>query len=280
MGWIIGIIVAVIFLSAYVFAVLPNLSRKKETMEFTHWNYAHRGLWDEEKGIPENSIPAFRRAADAGFGIELDVHLTRDRQLVVFHDNSLERMCGVDQKIEECTLEELRRQKLGSSKYGIPLLSEVLETVNGRVPLLIEIKMPGKDPYVCAELERQMEQYSGTYCMESFNSLALRWFRENRPDVIRGQLSTKFRARDGQSFFLRFLARGLMLNFVGRPDFIAYDHRYADCMGFLINRVLCRIPAFAWTIRSQAAYDRCRKNHFDTVIFEQFLPKKQKKKER
>lgn len=104
----------------------------------------------------------------------------------------MKRMCGNEGKISDYTYEELQQFHLGDSTEKIPLLREVLQTVDGRVPLLIEIKMPGLSTAVCAGFQKEMEGYTGMFCMESFNSLALRWCRRHMPQTLRGQLSGRF----------------------------------------------------------------------------------------
>ena len=250
---------AAVLAAGYFFSILPATSRRQECLKFAKWNYAHRGLWNAAEGIPENSLVAFARAADQGYAIELDIQITKDGKIVVFHDDTIRRMCGKD-------------GNLGESAEGIPLLREVLTTVNGRVPLLIEIKMPGIDTAVCAGFQKEMEGYRGMFCMESFNSLALGWCRRHMPQILRGQLSGRFSRDDKVHLILRVMARQLMLNFIGRPDFIAYDHRYADCPGFLIDRMVFGTPTFAWTVKDEHVYNGTRKK-FDAAIFEHFRPK-------
>lgn len=266
------LIVAVVLAAGYFFSILPATSRRQECLKFAKWNYAHRGLWNAAEGIPENSLVAFARAADQGYAIELDIQITKDRKIVVFHDDTIRRMCGKDGKISDYTYEELQQFHLGESAERIPLLREVLTTVNGRVPLLIEIKMPGIDTTVCTGFQKEMEGYRGMFCMESFNSLALGWCRRHMPQILRGQLSGRFSRDDKVHLILRVMARQLMLNFIGRPDFIAYDHRYADCPGFLIDRMVFGTPTFAWTVKDEHVYKGTRKK-FDAAIFEHFRPK-------
>ena len=152
------------------------------------------------------------------------IQITKDGRIVVFHDDTMKRMCGNEGKISDYTYEELQQFHLGDSTEKIPLLREVLQTVDGRVPLLIEIKMPGLSTAVCAGFQKEMEGYTGMFCMESFNSLALRWCRRHMPQTLRGQLSGRFSKDDKVHLILRIMARHLMLNFIGKPDFIAYDH--------------------------------------------------------
>lgn len=269
---------AAVFLTAsYFYSAAPRVGRRRECGEFARWMYAHRGLWNEEKGIPENSLPAFRRAVESGYGIEMDVQLTKDNQLVVFHDDTLDRMCGRTGRIRDCSLEELRRCRLKGTEYPIPEFREVLEMVRGQVPLLIEIKLPTHNTRMCAILSRELKKYSGQYCIESFNCLALRWFRRHCPGTVRGQLSDRFRKSDGVNLVLRFLAARLMLNWVGRPDFIAYNYRHANKLALRLQRKLFGVPVFVWTVQSQPDWKNCR-GKFDTVIFDGFLPEKEFRK--
>ena len=126
-------------------------------------------------GIPENSMAAFREAIRANKGIELDVHLTKDKKIAVFHDDSLKRMCKVSGTIEEKTWEELKNLRLLETAEPIPLLEDVLHLVQGKVPILIEVKllteMNWKRLPDC--LAKTMEDYKGTFLVQSFNSLVL-----------------------------------------------------------------------------------------------------------
>lgn len=141
MFWIIFFAVLAVLAAGYFFSILPATSRRQECLKFAEWNYAHRGLWNAAEGVPENSLPAFARAAEQGYAIELDIQITKDGRIVVFHDDTMKRMCGNEGKISDYTYEELQQFHLGDSTEKIPLLREVLQTVDGRVPLLVEIKI-------------------------------------------------------------------------------------------------------------------------------------------
>ena len=130
--------------------------RAERVHPFLGVKWAHRGLHDKKRGIPENSFPAFRAAIEAGDGIELDVHLTKDGQLVVFHDDTFERICE-DGGVEDTSYEEMQKYRLAETKERIPLLSEVLQLVDGKVPLLIEVKLPNTDTKICRKLMKNCE---------------------------------------------------------------------------------------------------------------------------
>ena len=256
----------------YFWAIHPNASRRRQCQEYAAWRFAHRGLWSREEGIPENSVPAYREAIRNHYAIELDVHLTRDGRLAVFHDDTLSRMCGAPGSVESYSWEELQEMRLDGTDQKIPLLEDVLELVDGRVPLLIELKVPNSSLALCPVAARALDRYSGPYIIESFQPFALRWFRKNRPDVLVGQLASRYgRALKVNSLF-KLLSSSLMVHVVSRPDFVAYNFRTADGLGIDLNQHLFRIPVFAWTVRSEEEYETCRENQFSTVIFEGFHP--------
>ncbi len=119
---------------------------------------------------------------DKGYGIELDVHLTADNELVVHHDDSLYRMCHIERDIKDMTLKEIRQYVLLNTEEKIPTLQEVLKLVDGRVPLLIELKTESHScDRLCRILSKTMRNYSGKYMIESFNPLALRWYKKIIP---------------------------------------------------------------------------------------------------
>ncbi|MBQ8174073.1 MAG: glycerophosphodiester phosphodiesterase [Clostridia bacterium] len=265
-------VLAVLFV-LYVFAVKPG-PRRAEAARFMQGCYAHRGLHDEN--LPENSQAAFEAACRAGYDIELDVQLSRDGVPMVFHDATLTRVCGVDGKLSDYTAEELSKMPLcGKEAHTIPTFAEVLATVNGRVMLLVEIKGERNITHVCEGASALLDAYDGPFCVESFSPYVVRWFRENRPAWVRGQLSSHFfrdpRHRNANGFIMQ----SLFTNFLTKPDFIAFDHRYSRYFPFfLATRVLGGHSA-AWTVKSLAQELACR-GRFNCIIFEGYLPEKGK----
>ena len=266
-------VVLVVLVVLYLMAIMPRLGRQGERSKFTGFYYAHRGLHDNQGEAPENSMEAFRKAAKCRYGIELDVQLTKDMVPVVFHDFTLERMCGIPKKVYECTYEEIKELKLGKSEEGIPTLQEVLKMVNGRVPLIIEYKVEWMDISVCPIVDKVLRDYKGVYCIESFNPMVLLWYRRYHNDVFRGQLSTGFIKSGEQKGLLYWALQNLLFNGVAKPDFVAYDHRFAGILSRNICRKLYRNLAVAWTIQSQKELD-IAKEKFDLFIFDSFRPKK------
>lgn len=257
----------------YLLAVMPRMTKRPDVSLLKKKYFAHRGLHDNEGEAPENSMPAFVKAVEAGYGIELDVHVTRDGIPVVFHDARLARMCGSRGVgvIEDYTYRELRQFTLGVSEERIPRLEDVLLMVRGRVPLIIEIKCETTDVSGCEAIDRILRAYGGAYCIESFNPIVLLWFRRYHNEIVRGQLATNFR-KDGEfhnvfSFFMTHL----LFNFLAKPDFIAYNHEFQEEPGRRICRKLYRKPAAAWTVRTREELERLR-SEFDIFIFESFTP--------
>jgi glycerophosphoryl diester phosphodiesterase len=268
-------IICFIFLliGLYLLAIMPKLRRNHESNYFDGRLYAHRGLHDNNSDAPENSIKAFQLAVDKQYGIELDVQLTRDKVPVVLHDNILLRVCGEDCKVSDITYEELTQYRLFESQERIPTLQEVLDCVDGRVPLIIELKVFFMPKSLCNIVSSILENYHGRYCIESFNPLVLFWYRRHCPEVIRGQLSTDLvREKAPGNKVECFILKNMVMNFLTKPDFIAYDHAYKNGLSFTLCRKLYRVKTAAWTIQSQDDYEKNRK-YFDFFIFDSFIPK-------
>ena len=240
--------------------------------EFCGWAYAHRGLHGDK--APENSLEAFRRALEAGYGMELDVHLLKDGKLAVLHDSSLVRMTGKEGRVEDLCSDSLSQYSLLDTKETIPLLTDVLDLLNGDVPLIVELKAQ-TDNYkqLCAKICEVLDQYNGSYCIESFDPRCIYWFRKNRPEVIRGQLTENYFATPGSKlpFVLKLPLVMQMFNFLTQPDFVAY--RFSDRKNFsdFLVRKLWHIPSVTWTITSIDDYNTAV-SEGRIPIFENFLP--------
>lgn len=256
----------------YLLSITPKLTKNPVSNDLNGWFYAHRGLHDNNSTAPENSLKAFRKAVEQGYGIELDVQLTKDLVAVVFHDYNLKRACGVDFKIADHTYDELKKFTLFQSKEKIPTLQEVLELVGGKVPLIIELKIPWTAGALCTVVSELLRNYPGIYCIESFNPFGLIWYKQHYPNVVRGQLATDFiKEKVAGNKLQYFLLKHLLLNFLTKPDFIAYHHVYKTGLSFSICRKLFRVKTVAWTIQSQEELDSC-KGYFELFIFDSFIP--------
>lgn len=252
---------------ALVYLVAPGKIRKKKRSPFQDRNFAHRGLHKRDKSVPENSLAAFDRAASYGYGIELDVQLSKDGQVVVFHDDTLDRVCGVNARVDEKTFAELRELRLCGTEQQIPLLSEVLKTVRGRGALIVELKNGKRNTELCEKTYALLRRYSGNYCIESFNPFIVRWFRRNAPEVVRGQLANPPADYNGEvNPVTGFLLGNVLLNFLARPQFIAYKIAPKP---FTVH--LCELLGamkVCWT-----SHEWANEKGNDTVIFEFYKPK-------
>lgn len=275
MIWLIGICA---FLLIYAWLVHPNPARRSFDA-LKPFDYAHRGYWDTndpgEGNRPENSLAAFRAAVAHGYGMELDVHLTKDGSLVVHHDDSLRRLTGVDIRIAQSTLAEVRACHLPNGE-PVPTFDEVLETVAGRMPLIVEVKVERNAEALCSAVYERMKRYDGLWCMESFDPWAVKWFRRNTPEILRGQLAFNHagRGRTWQLWLRNIGIASMIQNVWSRPDFVAFEAASERrwCLPMLLLRWMK--PTFAaWTVRSQADMDALR-SRYDLQIFEKFEAKR------
>lgn len=254
------------------FFLRPGRSSKQQRAPFEGRNYAHRGLYTANQAVPENSLPAFCRAADAGYGIELDVQLTRDGEVVVFHDGLLDRMCGQGLgKLEAHTLQELSHFSLAGTSEHIPLFADVLKAVNGRVPLIVEVKTTARYAELCEKALTLLRQAGGAFCMESFDVRAVRWMKKNAKDVLRGQLSCRMRELKSMPAPAAFFLSRLLCNFLGRPQFIAYGVQKAPFLARLAQSMAMTV---VWTAHESDDTLFLEESN-DAVIFEHYLPKPQ-----
>ncbi len=271
------IYLVILVISLYLLAIMPKITSRPDFNPFKDRYYAHRGLYNNNSNAPENSMKAFERAIEEDYGIELDVRLTKDNVPIVFHDKSLKRVCGIDRMVEDVAYEDLKLLKLFKSDKNIPLFKDILQFVNGRVPLIVEIKGPSDNLKICEITSTLLDEYKGVYCIESFDPLIINWYKKNRPRVIRGQLSSNYFKRElEKNIVMNFILQNMLLNFYSKPNFIAFNHHYADMLSYNIIRNLYRTPTFAYTIRSQKDLVKNR-NLFDYFIFEGFRPRDSRK---
>ena len=235
------------------------------------WHYAHRGLHNQER--PENSMAAFRAALEAGYGIELDVHLLRDGNLAVMHDASLLRTAGADVQIETLTTDQLSKYHLGGTQETIPTFREVLDLFDGKAPLIVELKAVKNNHAELTEAVcRMLDTYSGPYCIESFDPRCVHWLKKNRPDIVRGQLTENFLAvKSSVPWVLRFLLTHQLMNFLILPDFVAYKFDDRKNLGNFLARKLWGAQGVSWTIRRQEDLDAALREGY-LGIFEGFQP--------
>lgn len=235
------------------------------------WSYAHRGLHNAER--PENSMAAFRAALEHGYGIELDIHLMKDGNLAVIHDSSLKRTAGADVKIEDLTLADLDQYFLGGTTERIPLFRDVLALFDGKAPLIIELKSAGNNqPDLCQAVCDLLADYQGVYCIESFDPRCIIWMRQNKPDIIRGQLTMDyFQSNSSIPGIVKFILTNQMENFMVMPDFVAYRCSDREHFSNFLVRNLWGVQGVTWTLRTQEEYDAAVAEGW-IPIFENFEP--------
>ncbi len=239
------------------------------TTKISDLSIAHRGLWDDD--VPENSLRAFKRCVEKRIPIELDVHILKDGNLVVFHDNNLIRMTGMDAKIRKMTLEDVEKLRLLHSEERIPKLTDVLKLVDGKVLLDIELKGDGRGFKICRHFAELMDGYKGEFFVKSFNPLFIMWFRLFRPLYTRGLLASKFKK---SKIFkpVKFILANMWLNFLCKPDFIAY--KYDDLPNKRIEKLYEKgMPIILWTVRSEKIDSK-----YDGIIYEEVLNKEDSSK--
>lgn len=234
---------------------------------------AHRGLHDENN--PENSIPAFQAAIACGYPIEMDVRLSKDGEIVVFHDDTLSRMTGANLNVIDCSFEDLSVLRLADSQERIPLFSDFLKEIDGKVPLLIELKnMPSVNTKDFIRLfADSLKDYKGEYAVQSFSPFYIKAYKALRPDIPSGILATanSSKADFNNSPIWRLKARAvrnMSFNKSIKPEFISYH--FADYPNKATDKFSG--PKLGWTVRSPEDEAVARK-YADNIIFEGYLPK-------
>lgn len=259
-------------LASLAYCVAPGKmppEAKTTSAAFTGLSCAHRGLYANDRQVPENSLPAFRAAVEAGYGVELDVQLSRDGQVIVFHDDDLKRACGTDSPVSALDWKSLSELSLFGSDERIPLLTEVLEILLD-TPVIVELKSAGaNNALLCQKTLDIMRAQGRIWCVESFDPRIVSWFRKNAPDVLRGQLGDRPRNYDTQPKLTGFLLGNLLTNFMSRPHFVAYS---TELRPFTVRLCIAMKPmTIVWTVRPCHDIARYEQEN-DAVIFEHCQP--------
>lgn len=241
---------------------------------------AHRGYYHNLQGIMENSKTAFQLAIEKGFNIEMDVSLTKDDELIVYHDDDFKRLFQLDKKVYELTLQEIKELKYENSTDQILEFSEFLQLIAGKTGILIELKSQSKqrDFLLCKKVMEKLKDYRGNYAIQSFNPFILRYFKIRYPMVPRGQLYTKFNLKKerektkGQgiksifNLISKFCYNHKLVHFIGRPLFMDHDYKEIDFTARLCHHFM---PLIVFTVNDVHYYDYCLKTlKVDNIIFE------------
>ena len=230
---------------------------------------AHRGLWAAD-GAPENSLAAFQTACHAGYGIELDVHLSADGEAMVFHDYSLKRMTGAEGHLRDHTAADLGQLRLKGTDETIPTLLDVLAIVGHRAMVHVELKTPFGE---VGPLEQRVHEilidHNGPVCIIGFNPYSHAWFADRFPGVLRGLDSYSW--SDDQphlSAEQRKSFSQLEHVSIARPHFLAMSTDMVADPKVVAYREQ-GLPVVAWTVRSAAQWEMIAP-HCDNMIFEGF----------
>lgn len=231
---------------------------------------AHRGLHNLN-GTPENSISAFEKAIELNIPIELDLKLTKDEKLIVFHDENFERMNGYKADVNVTSWDDIKELKLRGTNEKIPLFKDVLELVRNRVPLLIELKNFGRAGKFEQIVKETLKNYDGEYAIQSFNPLSIRWLKINAPEILRGQIASRFKDEQIPRHY-KYLLKNLTFNLSTKPDFINYN---IDDLPYLPVGLLRKqgIPVLGWTVKNESQL-RKAKQLCDNFVFEDLEPAK------
>lgn len=230
----------------------------------TEKKISHRGIHNNVT-IPENSLAGFKESINQGVSIELDVQLSKDKKVMVYHDYNLKRVTGLDEDLINLNYNELEGLRLFNTEEKIPTLKEVLELVDGKTPILIEIKNEGKVGELEAILYEELKEYKGEYAIQAFNPFVLEWFKNNAKEIPRGQLSGGYEGSN-LKFYEKFLLSNLLLNFKSKPAFISYK---ADELpkGIITSLRKSGTPILGWTVTEDNDLEKIYEN-CDNIIFE------------
>lgn len=225
---------------------------------------AHRGYHDMNRERWENTLSAFKAARDNGFAIECDVHMTADNVPVVFHDNALARLTGADGFIWQKTRAEMQSLRIGGTKDAPPTLDEMLDLVDGKAPIVIELKgIPGYDNDLVSAVAARLDRYSGPVAIMSFDHWLIRLFPQYAPQIPCGLTALGTSQKDFEAHH-SMLGHGI--------DFVSYclAHMPNPFVSFVRERL--GMPVITWTARDQAAV-KATFDYGDQMTFEGFDPR-------
>lgn len=262
--WAIFVVLFFLYLSLRV------NSRRTRNAPWLRGHFAHRGLYRKDQSTPENSLAAFARSLNYGFGIELDVQISADGKVYVFHDDDLQRMTGVQGLLEHKTSLELDELRLQKTEEKIPLLSEVLDLVSGKVPLLVELKTTKRKEECVKAVVEVMKGYNGHYAYCSFDPLLLMYLKIFAKGILRGLNMEYAMDKKELKWLTRVALQYGLLNDMGRPDYLSVNYMQVP----FVYRLWHAFGAYGmkWAVPSQESEDSLR-GSCETIIFEQYLPR-------
>lgn len=261
--------------AAWLFLIAPRLFGRPDAREFIRYDYAHRGWHGGAPKIEENTLPAFREAIVRGFGIEMDVRLTGDGIPVVFHDSTLLRLFGRDVRVCDLSYRELSAYRFASGE-GVPTLMQVLASVSGRVPLLIELKTE-RDTTGCVKRFAACSIVTRAFMRwNRLIRLCCTGFEKTGCQVLRGQLLTRFQKEDSPlPRLVLWAAENLLSGFLTRPDFVAYNWKYRRNLSLRMVKKLFGLIECNWTVQDMDTYNQLKQDGV-VCIFEGFDPRQKR----
>lgn len=236
---------------------------------------AHRGLHDAARGIIENSASAVAAAMGKGFAVEVDLQCAADHVPVVFHDETLDRLTPETGPVAARNAEALSAISLRGSTDRILSLPALLSLVNGRVPLVLEVKSTWtRERKYEANIALLLASYPGSVGVMSFDPYCVAAFKEIEPSLPRGLISERFSDRQywpNLTPWERFAMRNLLTSAIARPHFIAYDIKALPALAPFIAQTLFGLPLLTWTVRTKEERERALR-YADAMIFEGITP--------
>ena len=218
---------------------------------------AHRGVHNN-KDIPENSLLAFKKALDKKYAIEFDIEITKDDKLVIHHDDNAIRMTGFDKNIEDLTLDEIKTLKLLDTEERIPTFREVLDLVNGKVLLDIEIKSTKRIKKVVDLVLKELENYNGKVLLKSFDPFIVNRLKKETDKYAIGLLVMKNSASKGLNFLVK---TGLV--YLTKFDFLAVDKRMLTLKYY--DKYINKYPIYVWTFKGLIEAEEYLKKYPDII---------------
>lgn len=257
----------------YLLLIAGERPSRSQIEPFQNLMCAHRGLYAADQSVPENTLRAFELAVENGYGVELDVQLTKDGEVVVFHDDVVDRETEYTGRVDSYTLAELQAMSLFGThgdNLNIPLFTDVMDVLDGISPTIVELKSTENYPELCEKTLAILRECEGPYCVESFDPRIVRWFREFAPDIMRGQLSESYRGwRSSMGPLQAFALSHFWTNFVTRPHFLAYGSMKKP-LGLTFNK-LAGIFLVYWTETPESDSKKIA-SFYDCRIFQHFFP--------
>ena len=222
---------------------------------------AHRGIHNDI--VIENTIPAFSLALEKNIPIELDIHILKDENIVVYHDNNLKRLIGVDKNISSYSYDELKKTTFPNTEIHIPLFKDVLDFINGKVLLVIEIKSSDIYSYkeYCKKIVSILEKYKGNFVIKSFDIRIVNWFLRNT-NYITGLLLHDLK----KSFYDWVMNQRIIVSFL-KPDFLSVNSSIVS--NKMIQNYRKTKPILVWTIKNQEKLNKV-KDYADSYLVEKF----------